>query len=369
LIETYRERNTNTENLTGFYRGVVEDNKDPELRGRVRARIFGIHTALKVKTEIEGIPTNELPWSEPCLPIMEGGVSGFGMFGVPVQGSHVMIFFENGNLFQPRYFASLPGVTSTVPDRAKGFNDPDGVYPTTHRLGEPDMHRLARGISAQTSVTTKNSNRDTGVAQAGGGNWDEPVSPYGTVYPNNLVLATHGGIVMEFDSTPRSKRFNIYHPSNTFIECDNDGNLVIKNNGTRYNITKGSEKIYAKIDRHVTVDGIQGHITGGDKIDEMSSNHLVDVVGNQTVNIGGAQTVGVTGAVQLTVGGTKTEVITGAVAMTSSSTFGITGTAVTITGTTIALVTGAVTMTFAATGMTSASDIIINGNIVHLNKP
>ena len=92
----------NTE-LKGFYRGVVEDNLDPEKRGRVRARIWGIHTKTKIKTKAEGIPTAELPWCEPCLPIMEGGISGFGMFGVPVPGAHIMLFFENDNINQPRY--------------------------------------------------------------------------------------------------------------------------------------------------------------------------------------------------------------------------------------------------------------------------
>jgi len=323
-----RPKNTDIDNINGFFRGVVEDNDDPEKRGRVRARIFGIHTERKTKTKTEGIPTDELPWSEPCLPIIEGGVSGFGLFGVPVQGSHIMIFFENGNYFSPRYFASLPGVPAEGPDVRKGFNDPDGEYPTSHRLGEPDIHRLARGISAETCVNIKNSNRDTGVAQAGGGTWDEPVAPYNTVYPNNVILSTHGGIVMEFDSTVGSKRFHIYHPSNTFIECDNDGNLVIKNNETKYNIVKGAEKTYVKGDRHVTVDGIQGNLTGGDKTDEMSSNHIVTVTsnqiigigGDQTETIGGDQTVDVTGALDITAGSTVTITATGAVLVEAPST-------------------------------------------------
>ena len=96
--------------LNGFYRGVVEDNDDPEKAGRVRVRIFGIHTEKINKTEIEGIPIDELPWAEPCLPIIEGSISGFGMWGVPLQGAHVMLFFENGNVSNPRYFASMPGI-------------------------------------------------------------------------------------------------------------------------------------------------------------------------------------------------------------------------------------------------------------------
>ena len=45
--------------LNGFYRGVVEDNVDPDKRGRVRARIRGIHTKTKVKSDLDGNPTEE----------------------------------------------------------------------------------------------------------------------------------------------------------------------------------------------------------------------------------------------------------------------------------------------------------------------
>ena len=41
--------------LNGFYRGVVEDNNDPKKAGRVRIRIFGLHTEQKNKTDTEGI--------------------------------------------------------------------------------------------------------------------------------------------------------------------------------------------------------------------------------------------------------------------------------------------------------------------------
>lgn len=68
-----------SDKLNGFFRGVVENNNDPEKAGRVRVRIFGLHTEKKLKTETEGIPTEELPWAEPCFPIVEGSVSGFGM--------------------------------------------------------------------------------------------------------------------------------------------------------------------------------------------------------------------------------------------------------------------------------------------------
>ena len=120
--------------LLGIYRGVVEDNKsDPLKSGRIKVRVFGIHTHIKEKTSREGIPTEELPWSQPALSLFEGSVSGFGAFIVPLQGSHVFIFFESGNPMKPIYFASAPGVPTEEVNTEQGFNDPDGLYPTIGR--------------------------------------------------------------------------------------------------------------------------------------------------------------------------------------------------------------------------------------------
>lgn len=241
--------------FNSFYRAVVEDNIDPEKRGRVRVRIWGLHTEVKEKGPKEGIPTEELPWAEACLPIMGGAVTGMGMWGIPVQGSHVMIFFENGNYFQCRYFASLPGNPTVKANRKQGFNDPNGIYPKEHRLNQPDWHRLARGEKSETIVDHKDNNRDQGVATASGTSWSEPASPYAAQYPNNFVIATHGGVIIEMDSTPGNSRVHIYHPSNSYIEIDHDGNTVIKANGNKYEVTIGAAYEHCGDGKHITSDG------------------------------------------------------------------------------------------------------------------
>lgn len=173
--------------LNGFYRGVVEDNNDPLKVGRVRARIFGLHTEKNIRGAKEGILTEHLPWVEPCLPIAEGSISGYGIFSVPLQGSHVMIFFENGSLSKPHYFASLPGVTSERAQR-DGFNDPDGVYPD--KMGS-DFHSKAK-----------------------------------SKYPHNMVISVHGGHYIEIDSSPGDERIKVYHKSGTSTEINKDGKEI-----------------------------------------------------------------------------------------------------------------------------------------------
>jgi hypothetical protein len=340
------------ERITGFYRGVVEDNVDPLKAGRVRVRIHGLHTPNIIKSETEGIPVDELPWAEPCLLIHEGSVSGFGVWNVPLQGSHVMLFFENGNVLEPRYFASMPGIpeskeaysnSNRVTSKNDGFKDPKGEYPTKYRLGEPDVHRLARGKSEGTLVETKNTERDIGVPTALGNSWSEPESPYAARYPHNHVIATHGGITIELDSTPGATRLNIYHPSNSFIEIDNEGNMVIKNGGQKYEIVTQGKNIHIKQDRNLTIDAnhkrkvnldeqieiggdkeeeidgdmsqsIRGSKTEDidvDKNEEIGGDKSIDIVGNETKNIGGNKTDDITGSKTKDVGGNEINTIIG----------------------------------------------------------
>ena len=151
------------EKFHGMYRGVVEDINDPLQAGRVRVRIFGMHSQNKIKSATDGIPTNELPWAEPAFPVMEGAASKFGFWSVPLVDSHVFIFFDMGNILRPIYFASAPG--------AADFDTGSGTY------------------------------------------------------PHNTVLHFHGGHIIEIDSTPGNKRLKIFHPSGTVFTVDDGGNV------------------------------------------------------------------------------------------------------------------------------------------------
>jgi len=191
--------------LYGFYRGVVEDNNDPLRVGRVRVRIWGLHTERKSRIATEGIPTEHLPWAEPCMSIIEGSISGNGFFGVPLQGSQVMLFFENGDYERPMYFASLPGIPSEKSQR-EGFNDPDGIYPTN--TGVSDFH--ARAVSR---------------------------------YPNNTILSVHGGHYIELDSTNGDTKVRIHHRSGTSIEMKHNGDVDINTEGNHDENISGNKTV------------------------------------------------------------------------------------------------------------------------------
>jgi hypothetical protein len=291
--------------LNGIYRGVIEDNVDPEKLGRCRIRVWGVHEDEKSEDEYQGIPTEKLAWAEPCLGLAEGSVTGAGAWVVPLQGSHVFLFFEGGNWNAPRYFATAPAQPTEAPDPSKGFNDPAGEYPREDRLGEPDYHRLARGVTEETIVPFKNDNKDKEVKigmsqqpQSSWDTWDEPDSAYAAEYPKNIVFTTHRGITVEFDNTVGAERVHIWHPSNTYIEIDVEGNVVWKNEKDRFEITKGDRRTHTMGDHTETVDVDRNTLIGAD--------HNVEVAGSVNRDVGGAMTEHVTSTWNMKVDGAIT---------------------------------------------------------------
>jgi len=95
---------------TIWWTGVVEDRDDPEKLGRCRVRIFGYHPENKAD-----LPTNELPWAIPILPITSASTSGVGISptGI-VPGSWVVGWFLDGeDGQQPLYIGTIPGYPET----------------------------------------------------------------------------------------------------------------------------------------------------------------------------------------------------------------------------------------------------------------
>jgi hypothetical protein len=89
--------------LNGFiwWVGELEDRNDPLGIGRCRVRIFGWHT-----NNTSVLPTTELPWATPMLPI-----NGANNFGKPRIGDWIVGFFMDGESGQfPIMMGILPGL-------------------------------------------------------------------------------------------------------------------------------------------------------------------------------------------------------------------------------------------------------------------
>ena len=134
-----------------WFAGVVEDRQDPLKLGRVRVRCLGYHTEDK-----EALPTTDLPWAHPLLPITSSGVSGIGQTPLGlVEGSWVIGFFRDADTKQDAVIlGALPGKPTTTGAQnlaeGLGFSDPNGTYP---RHAENDVNRLARNDADNQSLT------------------------------------------------------------------------------------------------------------------------------------------------------------------------------------------------------------------------
>lgn len=81
--------------------GVVEDIEDPAQLGRLKVRIFQIHSDNKAE-----LPTEDLPWAQVLLP-----VNNAHHFSTPDFGDWVMCTFLDGNHAQmPVVLGVIPGV-------------------------------------------------------------------------------------------------------------------------------------------------------------------------------------------------------------------------------------------------------------------
>lgn len=179
----------------------------------------------------------------------------------------------------------------------QGFQDPSGKYPLKNALNESDLNRLARGSSiSKTIVGQKEEARIKSVPVANSGStWDQSPIPYGTVYPNNKVIASESGHLFEFDDTPGSERVNLHHSAGTFFEIDSEGNKVERVAGIKTIIIEENELVYIMGSGHVNIDGDMSIKIGG------TSN--IEITGNASLRIHGDFSQEITGNYNVKVGG------------------------------------------------------------------
>ena len=298
--------------MDGFvwFTGVAEDRNDPSKLGRVRVRCLGLHTENKVD-----IPTEDLPWAHIMQSTNNPSMQGLG--NTPtflVEGTWVVGFFLDAvEKQQPLIMGTLPGNPQAVADTTKGFNDPNGTYPSekithsNHPIKESDVNRLARNDTdkAHVVVSAKNTAKTSTVPTANSSTtWNEPDSAYAAAYPKNHVLETESGHIKEYDDTSGQERIHEYHTKGTFYEIDKDGNKSTRIVGDNYEVVAGSDFVNIKGTANLTID----------------SNCNTYIKGNWNIQVDGTKTEVVTGAVSETYKSTKTENVTGAVQETFSST-------------------------------------------------
>ena len=339
--------------------GVVEDRADPAQLGRCKVRIIGYHTE-----DLVELPTTELPWAVPIMPMTSASISGVGETPAYVEGTTVVGFFSDGEDEQvPIIFGTLPGKPRNKrTDSTKGFADPNGVYPREGESGlnglqEPDLSRLARNAVAEghQSLINKRATRQEAIPRAAAPHiesiqddkagavydreiWEEPHPRFGeegwqynasnqapnfdnktSAYPYNKVTETETGHVFEVDDTPNNGRIHEYHNAGTFYEIQADGSKTTKVVGDEYEITLKDKKVYIKGTCDVTIGGDARMLVTGDMYQEIGGNlfttvggdRITKVVGNDMTEVLSGQSTNVSRSSSFRTGGNHTDTIIG----------------------------------------------------------
>jgi hypothetical protein len=220
-----------------FYRAVIEDHNDPTKQGRVRVRVYGMHTE-----DLKQVPVNTLPWAEVMTDNMFGMNTGVGTSAVPMQGTWCWVFFWNDDYNLPVIMGLILGQPGK-PDSSIGFKDPKGEYPREDRLGEPDFHRLGRVEKlSETIKSDQDSKEDKADGEFDSGDIEMPRDHGSAQYPWNTVQETHTGHHFITDDTGGNERIMWYHRTGTYTHWRKDGSVqekVVK--GKRVTITKELE--------------------------------------------------------------------------------------------------------------------------------
>ena len=258
---TYNEM----DNVMKIYRAVIENNQSPKKDGRVQVRIYGIHDE-----RLDKVKTEHLPWAEVMQSTAFGFNTGIGFSSVPNIGTWVFVILDHNNPNMPIVLGAISGKPIDPADPSKGFNHPKPlpyniekyIFPLDDRLGEEDQNRLQRVEKLDETIHKKiNDTRDdvtSGendsweyVHEAGGiafGDSDSsnfrPKTPYPFItkidqkepvslsdkseYPDNAVIETKSGHVIEIDDTPYNERFRLYHRTGSYMEFRPDGSYTFK---------------------------------------------------------------------------------------------------------------------------------------------
>lgn len=294
--------NKNFIGLEGFiwFMGVVENRLDPLKLGRCQIRIFGWHT-----DNISLIPSEDLPWAQPLIPVNASTITN-----TPKEGDMVVGFFSDGESAQsPIIFGVLPGIPEITPPISKGFSDPrtdlskspkkpksrtyrtDGTggiidegqasrYPNV--LNEPSTSRVARNENIETTLIQERKNNVVNVPKISG-SWTEPTTKYASVFPYNKVNETESGHLFEIDDTPGVERLSKSHRSGTFEEIHPDGTKVTKVVKNNYQIVMSDDNVFIMGNCNVTVQGNADMFVQGDYNVKVLGDYNMDIYG--TTNI------------------------------------------------------------------------------------
>lgn len=209
--------------------GIIENNKDPEKRGRVQVRLFGIHTYDK-----DVLPTEDLLWSYIAKATTESNF-GKGVLSIPEQGT--MVAGEFLDKYKQIFIVThvLPIDYDELPDFTKGFSDMDAKNPSDDTL---------KDFPEETEETQVKDFPE------------EPDMDFTTIYPKRRYFYRDvKGNKIYIDTTDNNNVIRIHHNSGTEIQIDNNGKIIIKAKDELYISSKDEITVNSSNDINVKSNG------------------------------------------------------------------------------------------------------------------
>jgi len=283
-----------------WFTGVIEDIHDPKEMGRVRVRCYGYHNSDKIE-----IPTEELPWATPMLPVTSASMTELGQSATGLlHGSWVVGFFRDGpNAQDPIILGSIPSISSAV-DYNVGFTDPDERYPVNTKLDIAETPLAAKSIDEAYkkafSYTKKKELRETHdvvptANAAHENNWvfpdiDSVIKPQ---YPKNHVIAYEKATdtledshIVEFDVTPGQERISTIHRTGTYREITPTGDETSVIVGNDFQVVVKNQNVNVIGNCNLTIDtNCSTYIKGNWNI-QVDGNIIKRVGGYEDIEIG-----------------------------------------------------------------------------------
>jgi hypothetical protein len=245
------------------YNGVVEDNNDPERMGRCRIRVMGLY---------DGIQTEKLPWALPDFTHV--GIKG--SFVVPELSSIVNVYYDDSDIYQPRYFSK------TLDLKNNNFEaDKNEDYPNSMIFWETEKGDFSKFNRAKGEYTLKTHNGvfvkvfESGIIEISNDSTDvgdmtlnlrgnfNITNPFGNIniFTNNFNLSGFGDM-------------NIVNNGTTKIKSLKDAEIAV--NGNCDIIAGGQTKIQAK--EKCSIEAMSCDILSNNINFDIASSPATDIV-------------------------------------------------------------------------------------------
>lgn len=209
------------------YNGVVEDNNDPERIGRCKIRVMGLY---------DNIETEMLPWSLPDFSFV--GVKG--SFIVPELGSVVNVYYDDADIYQPRYFSKTLDISNQ-----KFEADKNEDYPNSMIFWETEKGDFSKFNRAKGEYTLKTHN---GV--------------FVKVFESGIIEISNDSTDVGDMTLNLRGNFNITNPFGNINIFTNNFNL--SGFGDMNIVNNGSTKIKSLKNAEIAVNGNCDIIAGGE---------------------------------------------------------------------------------------------------------